>query len=112
MNLDQIIRELHDERNRLDRIIRALEEQDLGAKPAKSRRGRKSMDGEARKQVSERMKRYWASRREQQANEGQERGAASGAVSKGEWRYQAASVSPCGPGCDGVVTHAGTGRIQ
>jgi hypothetical protein len=60
----RIIRELVDERNKLDRIIASIEEMILtGETPALNRRGRKSMDSAARKQVSERMKRYWAKRR-------------------------------------------------
>ena len=67
-DLYRIIRELVDERNKLDRIITSLEQMiesggDIEA-PVK-RRGRKSMDSAARKQVSERMKRYWAKRRTQ-----------------------------------------------
>jgi hypothetical protein len=65
MDLDAIIRELLDERKRLDRLIQALEQDrtEFPDKPAKSRRGRKSMDGPARREVSERMKLYWAKRR-------------------------------------------------
>jgi hypothetical protein len=65
-DLYRIIRELVDERNKLDRIITSLEEMILSgeaSEPALKRRGRKSMDSTARKQVSERMKRYWAKRR-------------------------------------------------
>jgi hypothetical protein len=68
MDLDGIIRELLAERKRLDRMIRTLEQQGpSGPAPrhSRSRRGRKSMDGAARQQVSERMKQYWAKRREQ-----------------------------------------------
>jgi hypothetical protein len=74
MDLDWIIGELHEERKRLDRLIQAIED-DPGARrqgrrapaaPAKkNRRGRKSMDGAARKEVSERMKQYWARKREE-----------------------------------------------
>jgi hypothetical protein len=67
MDLYRIIFELVQERNRLQRIIESLESMDSGAEaPARTRgkrRGRKSMDEKAREQVSERMKRYWASRR-------------------------------------------------
>ena len=66
MDLYRIIRELVDERNKLDRIITSLEEMILSgetSEPALKRRGRKSMDSTARKQVSERMKRYWENRR-------------------------------------------------
>ena len=55
-----------DERNKLDRIISSIEQMILSgeaSEPALKRRGRKSMDPAARKQVSERMKRYWAKRR-------------------------------------------------
>jgi len=72
MDLDGIIRELLEERKRLDRLIQTLEERGPGGAPvkaAKRRRGRKSMDGPARQQVSERMKLYWAKRREQPAAE-------------------------------------------
>jgi hypothetical protein len=65
MDLDWILGKLHAERKRLDGLIRALEQpgpHKAGAK--RKRRGRKSMDGAARKEVSERMKRYWARRRE------------------------------------------------
>lgn len=61
-----IIRELVDERNKLDRIIASIEQMILSGEqspPGLKRRGRKSMDSAARKQVSERMKRYWANRR-------------------------------------------------
>jgi hypothetical protein len=61
------IRELHEEKKRLDRLIAALEAIENGEGPEKPgkprRRGRRAMGFEERKQVSERMKRYWASRR-------------------------------------------------
>ncbi len=73
MDLYKAIRELVEERNRIDKIITSLEEMlargnTLTAgkhdkKPAVKRRGRKSMSPEERKQVSERMARYWAARR-------------------------------------------------
>ena len=65
-DLYRIIRELVDERNKLDRIIASIEQMILSgetSEPTLQRRGRKSMDSAARKQVSERMKRYWAKRR-------------------------------------------------
>jgi hypothetical protein len=68
MDLDGIIQQLLDERKRLDRIIQALEEPGWGGaveKRVKSRRGRKSMDGPARQEVSARMKQYWAKKREE-----------------------------------------------
>jgi hypothetical protein len=65
-DLYKIIRELVDERDKLDRIITSLDQMILSGEtsaPTLKRRGRKSMDSAARKQVSERMKRYWAKRR-------------------------------------------------
>jgi hypothetical protein len=57
---------LHFVKQRLDRIIHELESLEGGAvaliHPAK-RRGRKSMSAEERHKVSERMMKYWASRR-------------------------------------------------
>ena len=67
MDLYRIIRELVQERDRVERIILSLE--NMANSPnapfpgVGKRRGRKSMDREARQQVSERMKRYWADRR-------------------------------------------------
>ena len=70
MDLYEIIGELVAERNRIVRIIASLEEAVAGrgakAAPApKKRRGRKSMDAGARREVSERMRKYWAARRSQ-----------------------------------------------
>jgi hypothetical protein len=73
MDLDGIIHELLAERNRLDRIIQALEEpgQSRGAEArVKSRRGRKSMDAHAREEVSARMKEYWAKKRGKKGESG------------------------------------------
>jgi hypothetical protein len=71
MDLYRIIGELVEERNRLQRIIESLEGMDgVASKPQKARtarRGRKSMDHAARQEVSERMKQYWAKRREEQS---------------------------------------------
>jgi hypothetical protein len=74
MDLYRIINELVQERARLERIIQSLE----GMSPSTSkipvrapgkRRGRKSMDSVARKEVSERMKIYWAGRRKEKQKE-------------------------------------------
>jgi len=71
MDLYKAIRELHAEKKRLEEAIASLEEL-LEAKAAtdslnldslRKRRGRKSMGPEERRLVSERMKKYWASRR-------------------------------------------------
>ena len=71
MNINKAIRELYEEKKRLDHVIASLEEKQRNggleiAAGREKRRGRKSMDIEARQQVSERMKRYWAARRKQE----------------------------------------------
>ena len=82
MDLYRIIRELVQERDRLQRIIESLEQMDpAGRTEPRSqgkRRGRKSMDRAAREEVSERMKRYWAQRRAAAAANDQETDAAAG----------------------------------
>lgn len=70
MDFYKAIRQLQVEKARLDRVISSLEElQKAGpAAPAempKKKRGRKFMDARARREVSERMKRYWEQRRKQ-----------------------------------------------
>ncbi|MGD1068645.1 MAG: hypothetical protein ABSB15_00770 [Bryobacteraceae bacterium] len=72
MDIYRIIRELLEERNRVDKIIASLDEMASEGRKSPSeagrgRRGRKSMDAAARREVSERMKRYWAKRRVGQA---------------------------------------------
>jgi hypothetical protein len=72
VDLYKAIRELVEERKRIDRIIASLEamlakgnipgQGKDSVSPAK-RRGRKSMGEDERKQVSERMSRYWAAKR-------------------------------------------------
>jgi hypothetical protein len=64
MDLLKIIRELYEERNKLDEVITRLEELQRAAdEEPEKRRGRKFMDERARLEVSERMKKYWAERR-------------------------------------------------
>ena len=74
MELDILIRKLTDERSKFDAVIASLEqlrkavsetEKKLGKK-----RGRKFMDEQGRKEVSERMKKYWAARRSAHADGG------------------------------------------
>jgi alkyl hydroperoxide reductase subunit AhpC len=67
MDLYKIIGDLVDERNRIARIIESLQEAAGSGEvvTAKKRRGRKSMDPKARREVSERMRRYWAQRRQE-----------------------------------------------
>ena len=70
MDLFKAIRELYEEKRRIDQVIASLEaltvRRDVEVKtPAKTarRRGRKGMTEEERVEVSQRMKEYWASRR-------------------------------------------------
>ncbi len=68
MDLYKAIRQLYEERARLDRVIASLEELQRAAEAdseeaTAKRRGRKAMSEEERRQVSERMKQYWADRR-------------------------------------------------
>jgi hypothetical protein len=78
MDLYRIIRELVQERNRLQAIIESLEEMKSPGKApprqAGKRRGRKSMDRAAREEVSQRMKRYWAQRKAKAAAEAERSG--------------------------------------
>ncbi len=67
MDLYKAIRELYEQKKRLDQVIASLEELEqrgpvVNPEPTK-RRGRRSMDAQARLEVSQRMKRYWAKRR-------------------------------------------------
>lgn len=64
MDLYRAIEELYEEKRRIEQAIAALERQEPAPAKAAGRRGRKSMAAEERKQVSERMRRYWESRRE------------------------------------------------
>jgi len=70
MDLYKAIQDLYAEKEKLERVIASLEELQRTAgsvpdlpKPAR-RRGRKSMDTAERQEVSERMRKYWASRRQ------------------------------------------------
>ena len=73
VNINQAIKELLAEKERLDRAIAHLEAMEKH-KPAANvtpkvpkRRGRKTMDAKARREVSERMRKYWAKRKSQEA---------------------------------------------
>jgi hypothetical protein len=69
MDLMKTLGQLYAERQRIGRIIATLEELDARKHPVPTKkRGRKSMDIEARLAVSERMKRYWASRRDRETD--------------------------------------------
>ena len=70
MDLYKAIQDLYAEKEKLERVIASLEElqRNAGAVPVvpphpAKRRGRKSMSSEERQEVSERMRKYWASRR-------------------------------------------------
>jgi len=67
MELDILICKLTDERSKLDAVIASLEELRKAVseteKKLGKKRGRKFMDEQGRKEVSERMKKYWAARR-------------------------------------------------
>ena len=68
MDLRGLIRKLREERDKLDAVIASLDElqtiADTRKIVPKKRRGRKFMDEAGRQEVSERMKRYWAARRQ------------------------------------------------
>jgi hypothetical protein len=73
MDLDRALRDLYAEKEKLERAIASLEElqrassgnSDAPGMPVagSKRRGRKFMSPDERREVSERMKRYWANRR-------------------------------------------------
>jgi arylsulfatase A-like enzyme len=67
MDLTRILEQLYAERNRLRQAIATLEQFQQGnitPVAAPSTRGRKSMGAEERKAVAERMKAYWAKKRQ------------------------------------------------
>jgi len=74
MDLDKALRELHDEKKRLDRAIARIESRlaTMSEPPRRSTRGRKSMSAEERVKVSARMTAYWAARRTQEQPAGTE----------------------------------------
>lgn len=77
MDLYKAIRELYAEKKRLEEAIASLEELlvtksgaallKLEGLQRRNRRGRKSMPPDERREVSERMKKYWARRRSRPA---------------------------------------------
>jgi hypothetical protein len=63
MDLTKTIEELLREKEKLERVIASLEELQgtaMGAVPQEKRPGRKFMSPEERREVSARMKKYWA----------------------------------------------------
>ena len=73
MDLQRIVAELKEERERLDRAIAALDGSGPGVRGRRGnpgngrRRGRRHMSAEARKRISEMMKKRWAERRRKKA---------------------------------------------
>ena len=63
MDVNKTLRELHEEKRRLDLTIAALEARLGKASRPYRRRGRKSMSPEERQAVSRRMTKYWEARR-------------------------------------------------
>lgn len=63
MDLNKTIAELRAQRDKLESVINELERLTDGTGKMPSSRGRKSMGEAERREVSARMKRYWASRR-------------------------------------------------
>jgi hypothetical protein len=69
MDLLKILAEMHEERKKLKTIIASLEAMQGQAANARGRRVRKGMDSAARKAASQRMKSYWAARKQQESAE-------------------------------------------
>jgi len=66
MDLRKTIAELYEEKAKLDNVIASLEQLAESSAPVSittHRRGRKFMSPEERREVSERMRRYWAGRK-------------------------------------------------
>lgn len=64
MDVNKALRELHEEKRRLDIIIATLESRlRNGSGTRVRRRGRKSMSPAERQEVSRRMSKYWEARR-------------------------------------------------
>ena len=68
IDLRKVLKDLYIQRERLEHVITSLEalQQDsaVGLPPQKkTNRGRKSMGADERREVSERMRKYWAARR-------------------------------------------------
>ncbi len=66
MDHSKLLRELYAQREKLQQAIASLEElqrESAGRTLVRSGRGRKFMGAEERREVSARMKKYWASRR-------------------------------------------------
>ena len=70
MDVFKALRALYEERQKLNQVIEALEEVQRNAESAaqlrQGPRSRRAMDQEARRRVSERMRSYWALRKQQE----------------------------------------------
>jgi hypothetical protein len=81
MDLYKAIQDLYAEKEKLERVIASLEDLQRAAgggippSPGSGkRRGRKSMGADERQEVSDRMKKYWASRRKPEKEESESSG--------------------------------------
>ena len=64
MDVEKTLRELHEEKRKLDLAIAALEARlGSGSRTRGRRRGRKGMSAAERQEVSRRMSKYWEARR-------------------------------------------------
>ena len=68
IDLRNVLKELYSQRKGLAHVITALEALQQGSAPGvpaqkRTNRGRKSMGAEERREVSDRMRKYWAARR-------------------------------------------------
>jgi len=66
VDLYKAIRTLYEEKKRLDKLIESITElkaRGVALPPTRPRRSRRKMTAAERRQVSDRMKRYWAARR-------------------------------------------------
>ena len=75
MDLAKIIQGLQEDKNKIERVITALEDLQRNAVqipdlPKSGRKGRKPMPPEERQEVSARMKRYWVRFRTERATGG------------------------------------------
>jgi hypothetical protein len=79
MDLERIIRDLRDEIDQIDHAIEVLSSIAANHPVKTSRRGRKSMSEAERRQVSKRMREYWAKKRKETKNESKRAEAAAAA---------------------------------
>jgi hypothetical protein len=68
IDLRNVLKDLYTQRERLEHVITSLEALQQGSAAGlpplkKTNRGRKSMSAEERREVSERMRKYWAAHR-------------------------------------------------